>query len=93
MYSLKPTIGSTDLDGIFIVDEAFDALGAMARSSHDLALITEILLKTEARAKIPSDGFLSFMKKDFNGLRIGFIDAKEWHWPENIQPQHANSAE
>ncbi len=93
LYALKSSIGSTELKGVFAVSEDFDSLGAMAKSSHDLALLAEIILTPEARAKLPSDGYLSFLKKSLVGLNIGFADPALWTWPENLQPQHGNSAE
>ncbi|KAH6615688.1 amidase signature domain-containing protein [Chaetomium sp. MPI-SDFR-AT-0129] len=93
LYALKPTIGSTNLRGIFAVSEDFDALGGMAKSVLDLAHLTELVLIREDREKLPADGYLSFLKKDFGGLRVGFVDPELWRWPENIQRQHGNSLE
>ena len=91
LYALKPTIGSTELGGIFAVSEDFDALGGMAKSVLDLAHLTELVLTREERAKLPADGYLSFLKKDFSGLRVGFVDPELWRWPETVQHQHGNS--
>lgn len=93
LYAIKSTIGSTELEGVFVVSEDFDSLGAMAKSSRDLALLAEIILTPEERAKLPSDGYLSFLKMSFENLSIGFADPALWRWPENLQPQHGNSAE
>lgn len=93
LFALKPTIGSTELGGVFTVSPGFDSLGAMAKSTTDLAIMTEMVLNPEARAKIPSDGYVSFMKNSFAGLNVGFVDPEVWRWPENVQPQHQNSAE
>ena len=59
----------------------------------DLALLAEVILTPEARAKLPSKGYLSFLKRSFGSLSIGFADRALWRWPENLQPQHGNSAE
>lgn len=91
LYALKPTIGSTELGGIFAVSEDFDAVGGMAKCTLDLALLTEMILNPTARAKIPKDGYQSFLKKDFKGLSIGFVDPRYWQWPDNIQRQNGNS--
>ena len=71
----------------------FDSLGAMAKSTRDLALVTELVLTPEARGKLPEDGYVLFLRKDFDGMRIGFADPKTWSWPENLQPQYRNSRE
>jgi len=93
LYALKPTVGATDLEGTFAVSEDFDSLGAMAKSASDLAILTEMLLNEKARTELPSDGYLSFMQTDFEGLKIGFVDPEEWHWPEALQPQHDGSGQ
>ncbi|KAJ4307474.1 hypothetical protein N0V84_012707 [Fusarium piperis] len=76
LFALKPSIGATELEGIFAVSEDFDTMGTMAKSSLDLATLTPLVLNAQARAKLPSDGYLSFLKEDFSGLKIGFIDAE-----------------
>lgn len=91
LYALKPSIGATELEGIFAVSEDFDAVGTMAKSTLDLALLTPLVLNAQARAKLPSDGYLSFLKKDFSGLKIGFVDAENWRWPEALQKQGDHS--
>ncbi|KAI1127061.1 amidase signature domain-containing protein [Nemania abortiva] len=93
LYALKPTIGATELGGVFAVSEEFDALGAMAKSVLDLALMTELVLNPEARAKLPKDGYQSYLRKDFAGLKVGFVDPEQWRWPDNVQPQKGNSRE
>ncbi|OAA80786.1 Amidase signature domain protein [Akanthomyces lecanii RCEF 1005] len=93
LYALKPTVGSTELGGIFAVSAEFDCVGAMAKSSHDLAMLSELSLKPRAREKLPEDGYLSFSKSTFEGLNIGFVDPEIWRWPETFQPQHGNSLE
>lgn len=65
----------------------------MAKSSHDLALLSELVLSPQAREKLPADGYLSFTKSTFEGLNIGFVDPEIWRWPETVQPQHGNSLE
>ena len=91
LYAPKPTIGSTELGGIFAVSEDFDAVGAMAKSTLDLAVLSELLLNPQARSQLPPDGYLSFLKKDFRGLSIGFVDPEKWQWPEVLQRQEGNS--
>ena len=91
LYALRPTIGSTELRGVFAVSEDFDSIGGMAKSALDLALLTERVLTPEARAKLPADGYLPFLKRDFKGLRVGFVKPEKWRWPENTQRQYRNS--
>ncbi|KAJ4165399.1 hypothetical protein LMH87_007033 [Akanthomyces muscarius] len=65
----------------------------MAKSSHDLAMLSELILNPRAREKLPEDGYLSFSKSTFEGLNIGFVDPEIWRWPETLQPQHGDSLE
>jgi amidase len=91
LYALKPSIGSTDLEGVYAVSEDFDSLGAMAKSTHDLVPLIEYLLNDEALAQLPANGYSTYMRKDFSGVKVGFVDPEEWRWPENVQPHHENS--
>ncbi|KAI0202642.1 amidase signature domain-containing protein [Astrocystis sublimbata] len=93
LHALKPSVGTTELGGIFAVSEEFDSLGSMAKSTHDLALMTELVLNPPARAKLPKEGYIPYLRKDFTGLRVGFVDPDEWRWPDNVQPQKDNSRE
>ena len=93
LYALKPTIGPTELEGIIAVSDDFDSLGAMAKSTRDLALMVKIVLNQRARATIPDDVYISWLQKDFSGLRVGFADPSVWRWPQAVQPQHQDSGE
>ena len=44
LYALKPTAGVQDTTGLYSLTDFFDSPGPMAKSSADLALLTEILL-------------------------------------------------
>ncbi|KAK3358282.1 amidase signature domain-containing protein [Lasiosphaeria ovina] len=39
LYGMKPTVGSTPMDGIFVISTTFDTVGAMAKSVDDLATL------------------------------------------------------
>ena len=53
----------------------------MAKSVKDLATITPLLLTPGAREKLPEDGYMSFLRKDFEGLKVGFLDPAVWKFP------------
>lgn len=93
LYTLKPTPGTTELDGVWVVSEDFDAVGAMTKSTADLALITELVLNQKAREALPDDGFQIFLRTDFDGLKIGFLDPAIWRWPAHIQKQEEGTLE
>lgn len=94
LYALKPTVGSTDMRGLFSVDEAFDTLGGMAKCVADLAVLTELVLNDDARGRLPVGGYMQCASQtDFAGLSIGFVDPDIWRWPETTQPQHEGTRE
>ncbi|KAK4150380.1 amidase signature domain-containing protein [Chaetomidium leptoderma] len=41
LYDMKPTVGSTPMDGIFVISTTFDTVGAMAKSVDDLATLRD----------------------------------------------------
>ncbi|KAI0466325.1 amidase signature domain-containing protein [Xylaria cf. heliscus] len=93
LYAMKPSVGATELGGVFAVSEEFDSLGSMAKSTLDLARMTELVLNPEARSKLPKDGYLSYLQRDFTGIRVGFVDPEQWRWPDNVQPQKSDTRE
>jgi amidase len=56
----------------------------MARSVYDLAVSTEVLLDPPFRAKLPPDGYQSFMRNSFGGLRLGVVDPVLWRFPPDL---------
>jgi hypothetical protein len=64
------TNGLTEITGIFTVSEDFDSVGDMVKLLLDLALLIELVLTTEARAKLPADCCLPFLKNCFAGLYV-----------------------
>jgi amidase len=93
LYAIKPTPGTTEMDGIWMVSDVFDAVAGMAKSTRDLALVTEIVLNDDARSKLPKDGYLSNLKTNFSGLSIGFLDPGVWRWPPHVQKQEEGTLE
>ena len=84
---MKPTPGCTDMRGVWKVSHVFDAVGGMAKSTLDLAVITELLLDNKTRSQLPPDGFLSYLHGNFKGLKLGFLDHRLWRWPRRVQKQ------
>ncbi|KAG4428412.1 hypothetical protein IFR05_016101 [Cadophora sp. M221] len=82
LYALKPALDSVDMTGISRTSKNKGAVGALARSPHDVAVVTEALLKPEYREKISPQGRLTdFLTKTFKGLRIGVLDPRR----ENLE--------
>lgn len=78
---MKPTVGSVAMDGIFVISRSFDVVGGMAKTVSDLAHLTEHTLDEDARSKLPVDGFESFLKTEWSGLRIGVLQTDDWTLP------------
>lgn len=81
LYTIKSTVGSVYMDGVWAVSEKLDVIGAMTKSVLDLANVMEILSTKEALDKVPGGGYLPHLKKSFEGLRVGFLDPRDWHFP------------
>ncbi|KAL2204589.1 amidase signature enzyme [Sarocladium strictum] len=90
LYALKPALESTEMDGIARIGKKIDVVGAMARSSHDVAVTTEALLKAQYLKQITEGQLTDFLTKSFHGLRIGFLDPRVWKYPSDAAntPDH-----
>lgn len=84
LYTLKPTPGSVDMSGIYPVSVHFDAVGGMAKSVIDLAVITDSLLEPKSRESYKSEKFVDCLPKTFRGLKIGFLDPRVWQYPSAL---------
>ncbi|KAI9833738.1 MAG: hypothetical protein M1819_003471 [Sarea resinae] len=69
LYSIKATQGSILMDGVFALSRDFDAIGAMAKSPHDLALIMDAL-----------NGSMTGHsgKAGWSDVAVGFVDPTIW---------------
>ncbi|KAJ2991373.1 hypothetical protein NUW58_g2540 [Xylaria curta] len=83
LYALKPALDSTEMDGIARTSKNKDVVGALARSPHDVAVITEALLKPQYLEKISQGHLTEFLTKSFKGLRIGVLNPREWKYPND----------
>lgn len=77
LYAVRPTIGSTSVEGIFRISKAFDGIGVMAKSSADLTPVLEGLFTEEARSELPKEG-LNALGKEWKGMSVGFVDPHVW---------------
>ncbi|KAI0113611.1 amidase signature enzyme [Nemania sp. FL0031] len=84
LYAFKPAHNSVSMDGIFKSSLELDVVGGLARSTRDLALLSQTALIKEKRDLLPKDGYLDFLTRNFDGLRIGFLDPTKWSLHPNI---------
>jgi amidase len=78
LYSFKPALNTVSMDGIFQCSPELDVVGGLARSTADVALLSQTALTDEARALLPPEGYQKFLTKTFDSLRIGFLDPTKW---------------
>lgn len=72
LYALKCTHGSVPVDGCWQLSIPFDCLGGMAKSTKDLAVLTEIIQNK------PSGSLQKHLDGDYSTIRVGFNEAPEW---------------
>ncbi|KAK4151888.1 amidase signature domain-containing protein [Chaetomidium leptoderma] len=84
LYALKPTLGFVSAEGSWSISKSLDTPGAMARSVHDLAAATEALLNPAARAKLPTNGYQSFMSTSFKDMKLGVVNPAVWRFPPDL---------
>lgn len=88
LFTLKPTVGSVDMSGVWPVSKVLDAIGGMTKSVIDLATITNCLVSShDASQTFTARGFEQYLSKSFFGLKIGFLDPRVWGYPaEAVKP-------
>lgn len=84
LYTIKPTVGSVDRLGIWGVSSHLDSVGGLTKSVHDLVDITTALVKPDLISSKSEKGYRQFLTRDFRGLRIGFLDPRDWHFPQEL---------
>lgn len=53
----------------------------MARSARDIAAVLAVLVDDVVRSRLPPDGYMPFLTKKFDGLRVGFVDPTLFRFP------------
>jgi amidase len=84
LYGFKPALNAVNMDGVFKSSVELDVVGGMARSTADLALLSETALTDEQRKLLPKEGYQKFLTKSFDRLRVGFLDPVKWSLHPNI---------
>jgi Asp-tRNA(Asn)/Glu-tRNA(Gln) amidotransferase A subunit family amidase len=73
---MKPTAGTTPMDGVMVISDYFDTLGAMAKTVSDLVILVQYLQDQET-------DHIS-VQKDWSGLRLGVVDPEKWFLPPSL---------
>lgn len=74
LYAIRLTLGTVSANGVFRITRSFDGTGGMAKTSSDLAALTENILAPEARGNLQSGGFESVITGKWDGLRISIAE-------------------
>lgn len=86
LYALKPALNTVNMDGVFKSSVELDVVGGFAKSTSDLALLSEAALTEEKRILLPKEGYRKYLTKTFDSLRIGFLDPTKWSlYPDIVQ--------
>ncbi|KAB5583446.1 amidase signature domain-containing protein [Coniochaeta sp. 2T2.1] len=84
LYGMKPTVGSTPMDGIFVISTAFDTVGAMAKSVDDLATLIGYVQEKAPGGDGANRDYHAVFQQDWSGLRLGFVDPDKWRLPPGL---------
>ncbi|KAI1411627.1 amidase signature enzyme [Hypoxylon sp. FL1857] len=80
LYGMKLTPGIVSTDGVFKLSESFDGIGVLARTPYDLALLSGIIMKKEARSRLSRGGLISRMTESWPDFAVGVV-ANTWGVP------------
>ncbi|PVH76796.1 amidase signature enzyme [Cadophora sp. DSE1049] len=76
LFGMKPTVGSTAMQGVFVISRAFDTLGGMAKSVQDLSYLIEYIQDDSAKSGLPDMSWAP--------LRLGFVKPEDWFLPASL---------
>jgi len=86
---MKPTLGLISSRGVVPISLDFDTIGPIARSAADIAVLMDTLVDRSLSAFIPEGGYTSYLKRSFDGLRIGYLNPQEWHLSTSVASPNA----
>ncbi|KAK4220846.1 amidase signature domain-containing protein [Podospora fimiseda] len=84
LYGMKPTVGTTPKDGVFVISATFDTVGAMAKYVEDLAILVGYVQENGAESNGSFPNYQDLLQKDWSGLRLGFVDPDKWQLPPGL---------
>ncbi|KAH6652410.1 amidase signature domain-containing protein [Truncatella angustata] len=86
LFTIKPTVGSQNCEGMYKMTDFFDSPGPMAKSPVDLVSLFEILLNQNLGHLVPGHC-------DWTDLSIGFLSPTIWKLVPEMCKQHEGTAE
>jgi len=86
LYAFKPALNAVNMDGVFKSSVELDVVGGLAKSTTDLALLSYSALTQEKQDLLPAEGYQKYLTKNFDALRMGFLDSTKWSLhPDTVQ--------
>jgi amidase len=84
-YGLKPTYGLVPYTGVFPIELTLDHTGPIARSSHDVALLLEVIagpdgLDPRQQGGLQPQRYVEQLTGNLSGMRIGIVE-EGFDWP------------
>jgi hypothetical protein len=75
LYAMLPTLTTVSTEGAFRISRSFDGIGGIAKTSADLATLTEAILLPETRKSLLKGGYISVMSGSWLGLKVGVVES------------------
>ncbi|KAM6481340.1 amidase signature domain-containing protein [Trichoderma sp. SZMC 28011] len=89
LYTIKPTIGLIPQHGIVPMSTNFDSGGPMTKTSHDLAVLLDILA-----SRSPSESYTKSLTGSWSGISVAALNYSKWRYPDSfIKPADGAEAQ
>ncbi|KAL6830017.1 amidase signature domain-containing protein [Trichoderma camerunense] len=89
LYTIKPTIGLVPQHGIVPMSTNFDSAGPMTKTSHDLAVLLDVLA-----SRSPSESYTKNLTGSWSGISVAALDYSKWRYPDSfIKPADGAEAQ
>lgn len=72
---MVPTLTTVSADGAFRISRSFDGIGGMARTSADLASLTEAIILPPTRRTLSGGGYRTVMNGSWDGMKVGVVES------------------
>lgn len=78
VVGIKPTYGLVPYSGVMSIDPSLDHVGPMAKTTHDVALLLEVIaghdpLDQRQRGKIRVEPYVDLLEQSVAGLKVGVV--------------------
>ncbi|KAL7804413.1 amidase signature domain-containing protein [Trichoderma afarasin] len=89
LYAIKPTIGLITQHGIVPMSTNFDSAGPMTKTSHELAVLLDVLA-----SRSPSESYTKSLTGSWSGISVATLNYSKWRYPDSfIKPADGAEAQ